>query len=115
MTKNCNIDMFDLCTIISNLLDNAIEAVVKVDEDSRYIDVTFRYDDLMLYFDVCNPYAGELHISQNVIVTKKVSQNHGYGLLNVRKSVELYNGSMDIKTDNNTFEVLIALVNKNKQ
>jgi Histidine kinase-, DNA gyrase B-, and HSP90-like ATPase. len=114
MTKNCNIDMFDLCTIISNLLDNAIEAVVKVDKNDRYIDITFRYDDLMLYFNVRNPYIGELHISQNVIVTKKVSQNHGYGLLNVKKSVELYNGSMDIKTDNNIFEVLIALVNKNK-
>ena len=43
MTKNCNIDMFDLCTIISNLLDNAIEAVVKVDKNDRYIDITFRY------------------------------------------------------------------------
>ena len=71
MTKNCNIDMFDLCTIISNLLDNAIEAVVKVDKNDRYIDITFRYDDLMLYFNVRNPYIGELHISQNVIVTKK--------------------------------------------
>lgn len=115
MTKNCHIDMFDLCTIISNLLDNAIEAVAEVDKNDRYIDVTFRYDDLMLYFNVNNPYVGELHINQNVIITKKVSQNHGYGLLNVRKSVELYNGSMDIKTDNNIFEVLIALVNQNKQ
>ena len=45
-----------------------------------------------------------------LLLLKKVSQNHGYGLLNVKKSVELYNGSMDIKTDNNIFEVLIALV-----
>lgn len=115
MTKKCNIDMFDLCTIISNLLDNAIEAVIKIDGINRYIDVTFRYDDLMLYLNVHNPYIGELYVNKNIIITKKISQNHGYGLLNVRKSVELYNGSIEIKTDNYIFEVLIALVNKNKQ
>ena len=47
-------------------------------------------------------------------MTKKNAKNHGYGLTNVKKSVELYNGSIEIKTENGLFVVLIALLNKEK-
>ena len=76
--------------------------------------MTFRYDDLMIYCNVVNPYCGELNIYKNKIMTKKNAKNHGYGLTNVKKSVELYNGSIEIKTENGLFVVLIALVNKEK-
>lgn len=114
MPKICNINLFDLCTIISNLLDNAIEAVEELNEDKRFIEMTFRYDDLMIYCNVVNPYNGKLDIYKNKIISKKNSKNHGYGLSNVRKSVDIYSGSLDIKTANCTFEVLIALVNKER-
>jgi len=112
--QNCNIDMFDLCTIISNLLDNALEAVEKINENDRWIEMTFRYDNIMIYCNIRNPYNGELNIYKKKIVSIKNMQNHGYGLMNVQKSVEIYDGSIDIKTDNLIFEVLIALVNSNK-
>lgn len=114
MPRICNINLFDLCTIVSNLLDNAIEAVEKLNEDKRFIEMTFRYDNLMIYCNVLNPYSGELDIYKNKIISKKNSKNHGYGLSNVRKSVDIYNGSLDIKTSDCIFEVLIALVNKEK-
>jgi Signal transduction histidine kinase regulating citrate/malate metabolism len=110
----CNIVMFDLCTIISNLLDNALEAVENNEGEDKWIEMTFRYDDLMIYCNVVNPYCGELNIYKNKIMTKKNAKNHGYGLTNVKKSVELYNGSIEIKTENGLFVVLIALVNKEK-
>lgn len=115
MPKICYIVMFDICTIISNLLDNALEAVEKLEEKDRWIELTFRYDDLMVYCSVINPYNGELNITKNKILSIKNSKNHGYGLGNVRKSVEIYNGSMNIKTEENLFKVLIALVNKDKK
>lgn len=114
MPKDCNIVMFDMCTIISNLLDNAIEAVEKLGEEERWIEMTFRYDNLMIYCNVKNPYWGELNIFKNKILTNKNTKNHGFGLSNVKKSVELYSGSIEIKTENSIFEVLVALVNKEK-
>ncbi len=114
MPNSCNIVMFDLCTIISNLLDNALEAVEKLDENDRWIEVTFRYDNLMIYCNVANPYSGELNIYKDKIISKKNSKNHGYGLSNIKRSVELYSGSIDIKTENGVFKVLIALINKEK-
>ncbi len=110
----CNIVMFDLCTIISNLLDNALEAVENNEDKEKWIEMTFRYDDLMIYCNVVNPYCGELNIYNNKILTKKNTKSHGYGLANVKRSVELYNGSIEIKTENGLFAVLIALVNKEK-
>lgn len=114
MPNSCNIIMFDLCTIISNLLDNALEAVEKNKENDRWIEMTFRYDDLMIYCNIINPYDGKLNINDNKIISKKNSKNHGYGLSNIKRSVELYSGSIDIKTENGIFKVLIALVNKKK-
>lgn len=114
MPNSCNIVMFDLCTIISNLLDNALEAVEKNKENDRWIEMTFRYDDLMIYCNIINPYDGELNINGNKIISRKNSKNHGYGLSNVKRSVELYSGSIDIKTENGMFKVLVALVNKKK-
>ncbi len=111
MPKDCNIVMFDLCTIISNLLDNAIEAVDRLEGEKRWIEMTFRYDNLMIYCNVKNPYLGELNIYKNKILTNKNTKNHGFGISNVKKSVELYSGSIEIKTENGIFEVLIALVN----
>lgn len=114
LPKVCYINLFDLCTIISNLMDNALEALEYINESDRYIEITFRYDDLMIYCNIINPYNGELNIYKNIITSKKNNKNHGYGLSNVRKSVNLYNGSMEIKTDNMIFEVLIALINQKK-
>lgn len=114
MPNNCYIIMFDLCTIISNLLDNALDAVEKLEKKDRWIEMTFRYDNLMIYCNVTNPYNGELNIYKNKIISKKNSKNHGYGINNIKKSVELYSGSMDIKVENKIFKVLIALVNKGK-
>lgn len=112
LPKNCYIAMFDLCTIISNLLDNASEAVELLEEDKRWVTMTFRYDDLMVYCNVVNPYTGELNVYKNKILSKKNTKNHGYGLINVKRSVDIYNGSIDIKTGDGIFGVLIALVNK---
>ncbi len=113
LPKNCYVAMFDLCTIISNLLDNALEAVELLEKDKRWITMIFRYDDLMVYCNVVNPYVGELNIYKNKILSKKNTKNHGYGLINVKHSVDIYNGSIDITTENGVFHVLIALVNKN--
>ena len=76
--------------------------------------MAFRYDNLMIYCNITNPYIGELNIYNDKIVSKKNSKNHGYGLGNIKRSVELYSGSIDIKTENGIFNVLIALVNKKK-
>lgn len=52
--KACNILPNDVCTILSNLLDNAIEATQKV-EESKYIKLIIRRAKYFLFIRVSNP------------------------------------------------------------
>jgi len=108
-----NIDVVDVVTILGNLLDNALEAVAAAEEKSVKLDVEFSKGSL--YINIENTFDGTLkYIESNdgaekTIATRKVAGEHGHGLKNVRKSVEKYNGHIDIAHENNVFSVGILI------
>ena len=53
--------------------------------------------------------AGETVETMKNIVSRKNGKEHGYGLKNIHKSVEKYNGHMDISYEGNIFSVGILL------
>lgn len=106
----CLIEPFDLCTIFSNLLDNAIEAAAKSKGKCVEVECGYRKDQLFIL--IKNDYAGELKISDEKYITVKADkENHGYGLLNVERSVNKYSGYLKIES-NDKFVVQVALKNK---
>ncbi len=114
----CNIDLqpelhvsdVDMTIIMGNLLDNAIEACLNVEDKSRYIDIDIvcgygRIDIMMK-----NSSNGNIEIINNHIQSgKKDKDNHGYGLDNIRKTVEKYNGYFKISSVNSEFIAEILL------
>ena len=111
-----NIEAADVVTILGNLLDNALEAVSKIDDTDEKIiklDIESHKNNIIIKLD--NTFDGEIKYTQteggnaDVIVTRKGTGNHGHGLKNVRKSVEKYDGHMDISHDANIFSVGILL------
>ena len=42
-------------------------------------------------------------------MSTKQGNDHGYGIKNIRKSIDKYNGNFDIATENNVFSVSILL------
>jgi signal transduction histidine kinase len=114
----CNIDLqpelhvsdVDMTIIMGNLLDNAIEACLNVEDKSRYIDIDIvcgygRIDIMMK-----NSSNGNIEIINNHIQSgKKDQDNHGYGLDNIRKTVEKYNGYFKISSVNSEFIAEILL------
>ena len=104
-----NIEMADVVTILGNLLDNALDAVAKV-EDKR-IRLTVESDKGNLFIKIENTFDGVVEYAKDgqAIVTRKDGDKHGYGLKNIRKSVEKYNGHMDIGHDGDVFRVGILL------
>nr|WP_317283336.1 GHKL domain-containing protein [uncultured Sellimonas sp.] len=87
----------DLCLILGNLLENAIEAAEKV-EGEKYIKVRMKYDkqNLLLYIE--NNYNGELKKGKNKALksTKKNPENHGIGLASVLHAAKKYHGTVII-------------------
>lgn len=110
LPSHCLIEPFDLCTIFSNLLDNAVEAAAK--SIGKCVEVTCGYRNDQLILVIENDYAGELKKANGKYKTVKVDEeNHGYGLLNVERSVAKYSGYLKIET-NERFVVSVALKNK---
>ena len=102
------------CTIISNLLNNAIEACEKIQEDKRIIEFEIVGYNSQIFISVCNSYDMESIINQKqkFITTKEDKLNHGIVLENVRRTVKKYDGDMRISQENERFIVSINILYK---
>ena len=101
----------DLSIILGNLLDNAMEACMKVQEEQRFLRV---YIDILkgqLYIYVINSVVGRPRKTGQLYLTTKNSRDHGYGLLRVDKVVGKYHGFLDRQSEDGVFatEVLLPL------
>ena len=108
-----NIEIADIVTILGNLLDNALDAVTKVEDKMIRLDIEFSKGNLLIKID--NSFDGNIKYTERKgenerrIATLKMQDEHGYGLENVRKSVEKYNGHIDISHESNIFSVGVLL------
>lgn len=109
--KDCGIDPVDLCTILTNLLDNAIEACVKLPpETERKITLTIRRIQQFIIIQIANSSMTAPVTKNGIIVTSKKNQsNHGWGLQNVKAAVEKYQGVMDFDYSNSVFTMNVML------
>ncbi len=111
-----NILAFDLNVLLSNLLDNAITAVketdVKETGEQGKLSLHMHCVKGSLIIIIDNTYGGKIKVSEgNLVTTKKIKENHGIGLKNVKNIVEQYNGDIDINYTDNTFSVEILIPN----
>lgn len=91
----------DICSLFGNALDNAIEAVSKLeDEQDRIISVLVREKIGMIVITVDNYYIGSIQLKDGLPeTTKDVSGYHGYGLKSIRMIAEKYGGEATITVD----------------
>lgn len=103
-------DGADLCIILGNLLDNAMEAVSNFPKGQRQIEVSVSQVKGNLSIKVQNPYKGKIRKNRNgQILTSKNELNHGIGLSSVHRSVDKYNGELLIDYENELFKVTVLL------
>ena len=107
----------DTCTIFSNLIDNALEAVEKLDEENRIIQLDIRKNKNFFIISERNSIENDLEITDNTIQsTKNDRESHGFGIINIKEAVANYNGecriSLEINDDGNknfVFEIMIPI------
>ncbi|KPI57006.1 histidine kinase [Clostridioides difficile] len=111
--SECNfIEMPDVCSIFSNIIDNAIEACNKIKDTSIRKKIKLRGTVINRLFVIkCeNTKTNEVVLKNNKIITsKKDSFLHGIGLSSVKGSVEKYNGNVEIYSDKNKFTITIYI------
>lgn len=105
---NSNLLPSDLCTILSNILDNAIEAA-KTQTDNKNIILTIRRINYFLFIRVVNP-CGYLKDFDFIPTSTKENQRfHGWGLQSVSDIVKKNNGTLECINRNHMFTVSIML------
>lgn len=104
----CNLPAYDICTIFSNLLENALKAVI--DCDGKDISVGCRYTDTEILLSIENDsdYV-ELDANGMPHTSKNDVSQHGFGLKNVQQCVRQNNGHMSIQTNEKRFKVILSL------
>ena len=111
MPKNISIAEIDLCVIIGNLLDNAIEACLRIDEaGERFIRVYMDMKRKDLYISVTNSSGGITQKQDGKYISGK-GENHGFGLMRVDKIVDKYNGYIKRNNEDGAFtsEIMLPL------
>jgi Signal transduction histidine kinase regulating citrate/malate metabolism len=95
----------DIVTILSNLLDNAIEACKKCDISRRILKLKFVIEDGMVKIGVRNTFDSPvLYENGEIKSTRLVSaEEHGVGIKNIIEVIEKYDGSYVIKDDGQEF------------
>lgn len=104
------IDDIDLCNMLGNLLDNAIEACCRCGPKERKIGIQIAADESIFTISVKNtiPYS-VLEKNTKLATSKKEKNLHGFGISSVRETVEKYEGTLDIFEKEHMFCVLIRL------
>ncbi|WP_197467917.1 sensor histidine kinase [Clostridium sp. Marseille-P299] len=107
------ISSMDLCTIFSNLISNAIEAVRILDiNDKKVIDVQIRRMNANIVIQISNPVKEQVNILNNrLTTTKKNKDQHGLGSLNVERCVQKYQGQLQYRCIDNIFTANIVFLN----
>lgn len=101
----------DLNVVLSNLLDNAIEAIQKAKE--KYLYVGLKYEKGIFVIRVYNSYDGTIIKSGEKLLTRKADKlQHGLGMQNVSEIIEKYNGEQIIRTTDALFQIDIILYTK---
>lgn len=91
----------DICALFGNAIENAIEAVCKLDnQEERRISFQARESRGMLVITIDNSFSGPLEFENGLPKTTKGSASwHGYGLKSIQRVAEKYGGQATVLVD----------------
>jgi len=104
-----SISQIDLCIIIGNLMDNAIEACMDLSEEERVIRIYMEMKGTQLYMSFTNTSAGKRSkkIAGRFATTK--GEGHGFGLVRVDNIVERHSGYISRNSEEGAYSTEIML------
>lgn len=104
------IEDIDLCVIIGNLLDNAMEACENLPKEQRFVRIYISVKETHLYMVFTNS-AGKKQIKIGNLFTSTKGNGHGFGLKRVDELIEKYGGYLTRASEDGgyTTEVILPL------
>ena len=116
LTEKIHLDMFDLTTLVGNILQNAFEAALKADVPQIRVELIEHTKEIFIV--VTNSTDQVLNNKKFFVTTKKDKINHGFGLKNIAATVQKYHGEcyMESVAENGEklFRISIAIPREGK-
>ncbi len=107
ISETLHVDDYDLCTILNNLLDNALEYSSK--NNFKPVHLYIYQEDAVLLLKLENYISAPVDTDAFNKTSKKDSQFHGLGLQNVRDTLEHYHGSLTYTQDSGKLSANVQL------
>ncbi len=102
-----SINKADLCIILGNAIDNAIEACLTL-EGEKKITIYGGFNHSYFILTISNPTEKNEKYNIFPFTTKSDKSEHGFGLMNIKSVVDKYNGYMKIDNKDNVFTLSLT-------
>lgn len=103
------VDEIDMCLVLSNLLENALEASLKTEKEKRQIKVEgYLHSDYIVLIQVENSFAGTISEKNNIFQSTKRKGN-GVGIQSVRRIAEKSGGASTFTYQDGIFTAKVML------
>ncbi len=99
----------DLCCIIGNLFDNAIDASMKLPKEQRMIRVYMDMKNTQLYISFTNFTAGKKMKKEGKLFRSTKGEGHGFGLVRIDAIVDRLDGYLSRNSEDGAFTTEILL------
>ena len=111
LSNSSGISDGDLCVLLGNIVENAIEAAEGATGSNRFITISALEESDRIYMTFDNGYSGELKSQGDLFLSKKRNfAVPGIGLSSIKAIVKKYEGDIKLETDNNIFKISILLM-----
>lgn len=99
----------DLVVLITNLLDNAIEACKQLEKPNRKIIFRMEYNNGELVISTQNRFEKGNSVEEVGATSKEDKENHGYGMINIKEVANKYDGEDIISRNENIYTHTVIL------
>lgn len=102
----------DLCVLLGNILENAIEGCLTVEKEKRFVRICSSEHAGRLYLTFDNSFDGNYKTNgSNLALSRKRGYSRsGVGMQSIRAVVEKYGGMMNVETRDNVFCLSVTLL-----
>jgi len=109
--EGCCVSDNDLCVIAGNMIDNAIEACLRISDikAEKFINIVIGSIKKNLYISICNSYGNDIIQKDGRFFTSKKEPNHGIGIKHVDAVINKYQGYVKRSQDAGVFTTIITL------
>ena len=98
----------DLCVILGNALDNAIEACIIDDRVDKFLRIYIAVNKQQLYISIQNSAIKQMNFNQKNYISSKKG-NHGLGLKRLKHTINKYDGYLNLQNEEGVFATEVTL------